>query len=136
MKLMDFSDWITQKYVEWRGSAIGNSRSITQFSAWIGVSQQLMSEWMKQSGKVPKHKKTIDRLVNRFGIEVYDVLGIPDKDRRFILLDQLPSSLRSRIEAAMNEINTRFEEEEVDDPESTEAERIAVEVMAKYGLKF
>lgn len=74
---MKFNDWITEKYVDWRGNAIGRERSIKEFSDWIGVSNQLMTYWMMQDGKIPKHKKTIDKLVNKFGSEVYVVLEIP-----------------------------------------------------------
>lgn len=69
-----FSGWITQKYVEWRGDAIGNERSITDFARMIGVTQQLMNTWM--SGATPKSLKSIQALVLIFGDEVYDVLGL------------------------------------------------------------
>jgi hypothetical protein len=77
---VDFHEWITRKYVEWRGDAIGNERSVTEFAAWIGVSQPLMSSWMKKGGKIPRSKKAIDALSKAFGLEVYDVLGLPRPD--------------------------------------------------------
>lgn len=70
---MDFKEWITQKYREWRGDAVGRERSIKDFAKWVDVSQSLMSEWM--SGKIiPTHQSSISKLVHRFGNEVYTVL--------------------------------------------------------------
>lgn len=74
--VVEFSDWITQKYVEWRGDAIGRERSITEYAKYLGVSQQLMSNWMKKGGKVPRSIEMINKLVAAYGNEVYDVLGL------------------------------------------------------------
>ncbi len=74
--MKEFSDWITDKYREWRGDAVGRERTITDFANYIGVNQSVVSSWMKKGGKVPKHKDSIDKLVAKFGPEVYNVLGI------------------------------------------------------------
>lgn len=73
---MDFNEWIAQKYLEWRGDAIGREGSVSAFSRWIGVPQSLMNDWLQAGGKKPTSAKTINALVARFGGEVYDVLGI------------------------------------------------------------
>jgi transcriptional regulator with XRE-family HTH domain len=77
---VSFHEWIMKKYVAWRGDAVGNERSITEFASYIGVSQQLMSNWMKPGGNVPKSKKSIDALARVYGLEVYDVLGLQRPD--------------------------------------------------------
>lgn len=71
---VDFREWITQRYIEWRGDAYGHEGTVTEFAAWIGVSQPLVSQWM--AGSVPTSQKAITALVVRFGPEVYEVLGI------------------------------------------------------------
>jgi acyl carrier protein len=129
---MDFSDWITRKYIEWRGDAIGNTRTITEFADWIGVTQSVMSSWMKRGGRVPRHQQTISKLAARFGDEVYDVLGL-ERPEVSIPLDQLPASVRERLEAAIKEINAIFEERGVE-ADSPEAVRITVEVMDRFGF--
>ena len=134
MKSMDFSDWITRKYIEWRGDAIGNTRTITEFAEWIGVSQQLMSGWMKRGGRVPRHQQTISKLAGRFGEEVYDVLGLERPDVP-IPLDQLPASVRERLEAAIREINAVFVERDIE-ADSPEAIRVTIEIMDRYGFSF
>lgn len=73
---MEFSDWITKKYIEWRGDSIGRDSTIKAYSASLKVAQSSLTEWMTGVSK-PKHKSTIDKLVRRYGYEVYDALGIP-----------------------------------------------------------
>lgn len=93
---MEFSDWLTRKYVSWRGEATGHDRSISEFAEWVGVSQPLMSAWMKQKGKTPRSPKTINKLVEKFGGEVYDVLGLASPGETDI--HQLPTRLRAKVD--------------------------------------
>ncbi len=71
-----FSDWITQKYIEWRGNATGHKRTMREFAEkYVGVSQSLMVQWMK-GAKSPRSYQTISKLAAKFGDEVYHVLEI------------------------------------------------------------
>jgi transcriptional regulator with XRE-family HTH domain len=74
---MEFWEWMTQKYIDWRGNAVGHERTISEFAKKLGVSQSLMSQWMKRGGKVPNSAKHINSLIEEYGSEVYDVLGLP-----------------------------------------------------------
>lgn len=138
---MEFSEWITQKYISWRGNAIGQDRSITEFAAMLKVPQSLMSQWMKNKGKVPTSKKYIAALINFYGIEVYNVLGIPmppqpdDLSPRKITLDQLPADLAQRLTAALSEIQSAISSSGID-PESEEGDKIARSIFSKHGLTF
>jgi len=73
---MAFSDWITDKYVAWRGDAVGRDRTVTEFADWVGVSQSVMAYWMRPDGKLPRSTKSINALVSKYGPEVYEVLGL------------------------------------------------------------
>lgn len=77
--VVNYKEWITQKYVEWRGNAVGRERSITDFAEYIGVSQQLMNDWLNK-GKKPRSQETIGKLAAIYGDEVYGVLGGRPKD--------------------------------------------------------
>lgn len=77
---MDFSEWITKKYVEWRGPAIGRERTITEYAEWLGITQQTVSSWMQPDGKVATSKKSIQKLAEKYGDEVYFALGILPND--------------------------------------------------------
>ena len=127
---VDFSDWITKKYVEWRGAAIGNDRSISEFSEWLGVSQPVMSTWMKKGGKVPRSQKSITALVKRFGSEVYDVLGLPRPEASFSI-DSLPVSLQTDLRLAMAEIEKKLGSM---DPDSPEGDSLVRSILKKHGF--
>jgi hypothetical protein len=90
---MEFSDWITNKYVEWRGNAIGNERTITDFAEMVGVSQSLMTQWMRPGGKKPRNQTTVTKLVSFFGAEVYDVLDLPRPEQHLIDYQRMTSGL-------------------------------------------
>ena len=98
---MKFSDWITHKYVEWRGNAIGREKSIKNFAEYVGVSQPLMSKWMKPDGSIPDSQETISKLIARFGSEVYDILNITPLDPIQAELDEIYNRLTptERLEA-------------------------------------
>ena len=130
---MEFSDWITEKYINWRGRAVGNERSITDFADHIGVSQQTLSSWMKQGGKVPRALTSIRKLADVFGFETYDVLGLPRPDATF---EDLPPEMGASLAAASTEILSVMEQRGIYDPDSPEAESIAIEIMAKHGWTF
>ena len=73
--MTEFSDWLTNKYVEWRGPAMGHEKTIKEFAKYIGVSQPLLSMWMKKDGKIPTDPKNVAKLIYRFGVEIYNILG-------------------------------------------------------------
>ena len=129
---MEFSDWLTKKYIEWRGDAI-SGKSVTAFAREIGTSQALMSEWL--SGKKKPGRKSLIKLGEQYP-EVYEILGFPspDSDTPF---GQLPAPFRERLEAATSEINARYQREDITpetDPDGTRALAVAREVFDKFGI--
>jgi hypothetical protein len=72
---MKFRDWIGKKYLEWRGDKIGRESGVTFYARWLGVSPSLMSQWMND-GAVPQTTKIINKLVEKYGGEVYSVLEL------------------------------------------------------------
>ncbi|MEN6624257.1 MAG: hypothetical protein ABFD50_22260, partial [Smithella sp.] len=73
---MEFSDWITKKYIEWRGDSFGHEKTISDFAKWMGVSQSVMSYWMKKNGKVPDTQKSISKIAKRYP-DIYEILELP-----------------------------------------------------------
>jgi hypothetical protein len=100
-QVMEFSDWLTRKYVEWRGAAIGNERTITEFAEMIGVSQPVMSGWMKRGGRVPRSQETVGKLVRAFGYEVYEILGLPHPEPHVEEYAKLTESLSPQERAEL-----------------------------------
>jgi transcriptional regulator with XRE-family HTH domain len=101
---MKFSDWINRKYVEWRGNAVGHERTVTEYAEMIGVSQPLMSSWMRAEGKQPRTAETINKLVKVYGYEVYQVLGYDTPT----VLDEIPSDLPPDVRQRLMEDQREF----------------------------
>lgn len=77
---MEFSEWMTKKYNKWRGEAYGHEKSVTEYAEeYIGVPQQVMSDWMKGKTK-PKSARAIHKLAAKYGNEVYEILSLPPPD--------------------------------------------------------
>jgi hypothetical protein len=76
-EVMEFSDWITKKYIDWRGEKVGAASTTTAFAAWLGISKATLSGWMKPGGHNPRDQKTVGKLIERFGEkEVGEILGL------------------------------------------------------------
>ena len=76
-----WNEWINNKYLEYRGPAIGNEKSITEFAEeYIGVPQQVMDTWLK--GTKPRKYEYIVALIKRYGDEIYDILEMKKPDKR------------------------------------------------------
>lgn len=119
---VEFKEWITKKYVEWRGDAVGNERSIVEFSHWLGIDKASISLWMKGT-RVPG-KLSIIRLARKYP-EVYIVLNMPAPEQ-----DQLDER---RFKKAFRETLGEYRARQInlDDPE---AEKIAIEIFERNGL--
>jgi len=72
MLCMTFPEFLEKKYLEWQLAA--GRKTIVEFSAFLGVSQPLLSMWM--NGKKRPGVENIKILSEIFGLEVYDSLGI------------------------------------------------------------
>ena len=73
-----FPEWLKHKYTEWRGDTIGRSGTVSAYARWLGVSQPAMSEWMT-GNRTPESPKSINALVSKYGMEVYEILRIDGK---------------------------------------------------------
>lgn len=135
---MEFSDWITQEYIKWRGNSIGHKGTITEFSKWLGVPQSLMSQWMKKGGKIPTKPEYLLSLADHLGTEVYAVLGIapPEPPKRITaaeLLEKLNPREREAFVAASIEAVAKIQDSGIS-PNSSEAADIFREVYKRAGF--
>jgi len=94
-----FSDWITQKFLEWQAKE-GKRKTLEEFSAYIGVSRPLLNMWMNGTKKKPGIEN-VKMLSEIFGVEIYDILEIPrpnpylQKINR--LWEHLPEDIQKRL---------------------------------------
>jgi hypothetical protein len=131
IKPMAFSDWINQKYIEWRGTTRG---TVTEFAEdYIGVKQSIMSQWMRPNGKKP-NAKSIGILAQRYP-EVYDILDLPrpriDLETVF---SKLPIAWRENFSKAFLEYNSELSRAGID-TNSPEAREIINQAFERHGIK-
>jgi transcriptional regulator with XRE-family HTH domain len=68
-----FSDYLLSKIQEYE-QQVGKRISLDKFAEYVGVSRPLISYWLK--GTIPS-LENVQLLAQKFGPEVYDVLGLP-----------------------------------------------------------
>jgi hypothetical protein len=124
IEVVEFSEWITKKYIEWRGDKFGSGTSVAKFAELFGAPQQVVSDWMKPNGKVPRSQKYINALVETYGDEVYEILGLHPPSRH---------DLAMRFRHAVLETVERLNKERII-PDSPEGLAIIEQVASKYGM--
>ena len=122
---MEFREWITRKYIDWRGDAIGNDRSITDFAKMIGISHQVMGNWM--NGAIPNRKATVDKLVAVYP-DAKQILGIEDQD-------QFPPDFVALVERARLEAEAELSRLGLASG-SVEGLKIVTSTFEKYGFTY
>ncbi len=109
---MRFDEWITRKYLLFRGNAIGREGSISEFAKFLGIPQPILSGWMKKGGKIPKSHKYISALARIYGDEVFDILGIEKTDYGYITISHGGHIIRDDDLAPIAELIVQFPPEQ------------------------
>lgn len=106
MKLK-FSDFINEKYEDWRRKqGEGEKRTVTRFAEWLGIPQSTVATWLS-GGYPPSNEGTIRKLADKLGPDVYDILGIKDPFVIEIMnkLDKLTPENRAKAEALIKKLS-------------------------------
>lgn len=117
-------EFSNRAFVEWRGAT---RKTLTDFAGYLGLSQSLVSQELKKNGKIPRDVKTITAWVDKYGDQVYDVLGMPKPDT-----SEAFSSLPESIKSAVIEIRDTLGKHNLS-PDSLEAKPLIDEIMKKHG---
>ena len=67
------SKWLTNRFLDWQRDQ-GELKSVSEFAEFLGVSQSVASKWL--NGVQPPKGLYVERLAEKLGIEIYDVLGL------------------------------------------------------------
>lgn len=97
-----FRDFIRDKFAEWRGKGRG---SLSDFAAFIGISHQNMSKWYNGNFKRRPEGDSVVLLINKYGIGVYDALGLPRPSEDDVF-SKLPPELSASVKSALEEIES------------------------------
>jgi transcriptional regulator with XRE-family HTH domain len=88
-----FHEYIKARYKEWQEDRFGQSASIQQYANYIGVSQGVMTNWLKGID-TPKAQKSISALAKVYGSEIYTLLELEPPAPTDELLASLANLLR------------------------------------------
>ncbi len=129
-------DWLNQKFVEWEKSQ-GHKQSYYAFARYLEVSQSGLGQWMVGSA-VPSGDDLLN-IANKLGADVYETLGLPrpnaEVQRLTVSFAGLPADIRQRLSSAIAESDQTLRSERLR-PDSAEARKIVIAVLAKWGFRF
>jgi transcriptional regulator with XRE-family HTH domain len=107
--MQDFGKWLTGKYLLWQVE-LGDRKTLTEFAGFLGVSPSTVSAWMQGDHK-PKSSQNVARLADKFGYEVYDLLGLPQPfvirsqpSSAALALTSLPEGIQETIELTAKQV--------------------------------
>ncbi len=129
-------DWLNQKFVEWEKTQ-GHKQSYYAFARYLEVSQSELGQWMIGSS-IPGGDDLLN-IAGKLGPEIYDILGLPrpnvEVQRLTVSFAGLPPDIRQRLASAIAESDQTLRTERLR-PDSAEAHRIVVDILAKWGFRF
>jgi len=77
---MEFKEWLEKEYIKWLTQS-GQRRTQQQFAEWIGISDALLSHYLR--GSRSPSKENLEQIAAKLGDEAYDVLEQPRPDKLF-----------------------------------------------------
>ena len=118
--------WLQNKFESWRYQN-GKRKTLTEFAAFIGISEDQLLRLMNSAEK-PKGS-CLAKLAGMLGYEIYEFVGVKTSD----MLDALPPLFRIRFASAFTEYIEKLQTESID-KDSPEAQQMLQEIMKKYKL--
>jgi len=112
MSSSEWSTWVNKKYVQWRGDG---RATVSEFAAFLGVSQATVSAWINGTRGVPTSQKIIAAVGKRFP-EVYDIVsnffGIPklsplEKEALDLLNKLSPEKRKAFLQDLRNQLDRK-----------------------------
>jgi transcriptional regulator with XRE-family HTH domain len=128
-------DWLNEKFREWE-TAQGRSQSYFAFARFLGVSQTALAAWI--AGETEPGGEDLAALAAKLGPGVYAAAGMRQPASQLERLDaafpSLPGGLRERLTNAVVTAAAAIRERNLA-PDSLEAKRLTVEILAQNGIK-
>lgn len=108
---MNFPQYLEKKYLEWQ-QVVGERKTVREFAEYIGVSASSITMWWK--GKRTPEGDNIQKLAEKLGIEVYDILEIPRPNENLYYLIKEWDNYSTEHQKAIREFaaNKRYNTEE------------------------
>ena len=129
-------DWLNLKFGEWE-KAQGGRQSYYAFARYLEVSQSGLGQWM--NGTTSPAGEDLVSVARKMGPEVYDLLGLPrpnaEAQRLTVSFTSLPADIRQNLTNAVAEADATLRQERLR-PDSAEARKIVVDILAKWGFRY
>jgi len=103
---MKFRQFLELKFLEWQRGE-GGRKTVKQFAKYLGVSQQSVSSWWNET-RIPQGDN-VQKLANKLGLEVYDVLGLPRPDADLHYLQQAWENIPTAARRAIREQAEKYQ---------------------------
>lgn len=97
-----FRDFIRDKFAEWRGKGRG---TLGEYATYLRISPQNLSNWYNGKFKRRPTADTYLLLIEKYGPEVYDILGLPRSPASNPLAG-LPPELAADVDATLEELRS------------------------------
>lgn len=121
-----------KKFSEWRGET---RNSLVDYAGYIGVSHQVMANWYNGKLKKRPSPEMYSRLIEKYGNDVYDVLGLPRPQSDEDLLAEFPAEWRERFLRARREYTAELAKQGIT-TDTPEAEQIITDALTRHGINF
>jgi len=70
-------EWLEKRFLDWQQQE-GKRKTVTEFAKSIGVSRDMLNQWM--NGRMKPGNQNLEKLATVLGQEIYDVVGKPRPD--------------------------------------------------------
>jgi hypothetical protein len=127
-----FDEWLSAEFDKWN-KQYGGEKKYAAFAKYLGVPATSLSNWI--NGGYAPGRENLAMLAEKLGPDIYRILGMDNVPGEPTSYDELPSSIRSRLDAAASEVEATLRKRGITG-ESPEAERITIEIFERYGFKY
>lgn len=83
-KKTPIAQWLEKHFIKWQ-SDLGESRTVTDFAAYLGVSRDSLNNWINRGSKPERY--SVDILAAKLDdLTIYSLMGLPEPDPRRVIV--------------------------------------------------
>jgi transcriptional regulator with XRE-family HTH domain len=102
---MSFRQFLELKFLQWQQES-GGRKTVREFAKYIGVGQSSISMWW--NGERLPEGENVQKLAQKLGLEVYDVLGLPRPDANLHYLQKHWDDFSPEVQRTLREQAEEF----------------------------
>lgn len=102
----EVSDWLEQKFLEWRASNRNRRAGVTQFAEYLGLSRDVLNSYLSRGSK--PDGENLEKIAGKLGDEIYALVGKTPPDPLLRMLIGLWSQLNDETKRRLAEDAARY----------------------------